>query len=153
MHMPFPLLTHDQLLKCFRTSLRKRTWRRLQYRERALYQAALWYSKHQRIVNETLVAKLSALVEKLLETSGLRIVKRGQEKAAALLHRIEQNSVAGWVLVLKEWLKNPTYIFWLGMAGVNTSIFLCLSRIFGSEASIGPRQTSLTNKVQHEVEQ
>ena len=46
--MPFPLLpTYDQLLQCFRTSLRKRTWRRLQYRERALYQAALGYAKHQ----------------------------------------------------------------------------------------------------------
>ena len=67
MHMPLPLLSHDQLLQCFRTALRKRTWRRLHARERALYRAALVYSKYQRIINETVVARLSALVEKLEE--------------------------------------------------------------------------------------
>ena len=98
-------------------ALRKRTWRRLQSRERALYQAALWYAKHHTLVNETVVAKLSGLLEKLQETRGVRIMNRGQEKAAALLHRMEQNSVAGWVLGLKEWLKDPDFIFWLGTMG------------------------------------
>ena len=38
MQMPFPLLTYDQLLPCFRTCLRKRTVRRpQQHRERAWY--------------------------------------------------------------------------------------------------------------------
>jgi hypothetical protein len=32
-----------------------------------LYRAALVYSKYQRIINETVVARLSALVEKLEE--------------------------------------------------------------------------------------
>jgi hypothetical protein len=41
-----------------------------------LYRAALWYSKYQRIVNETIVAKLLLLMAKLLETSGLHIMKR-----------------------------------------------------------------------------
>jgi hypothetical protein len=114
MDMPSPLLlTHDQLLQCFRTSLRKRTWRRLQDRERALYRAALWYSKYQRIVNETMMTKLSALVEKLQETQGMRIVNRGLAKATALLTGIEYGN-SGWMFALKAWLKDPDYIFWLG---------------------------------------
>jgi hypothetical protein len=50
------------------------TWRRLQSRERAFFRAALWYSKSPRIVNETVVAKLSGLLEKLQETRGVRIL-------------------------------------------------------------------------------
>jgi hypothetical protein len=33
-------------------------WRRLQYRERALHWAALWYSKPPTLIKETVVAKL-----------------------------------------------------------------------------------------------
>jgi len=112
--MPVPLLTLDQLLQCYRKSVRTRTWRRLHYLDKALFRASLDYLRRGgRILNESLLAKLSRLVELLTETRGQRIVRRGLAKAAALLTGIE-NGMIGWVLHLKEWLQDPDYIFWLG---------------------------------------
>jgi len=78
-----------------------------------LYRAALGYAKHHTLVNETVVAKLLALLEMLTETRGMLIFKRGLAKAAVLLNGVE-HGLSGWVLQLKEWLKDPDYIFWLG---------------------------------------
>ena len=112
--MPVPSLTFDQLQQCYRKSVRTRTWRRLHYLDKALFRASLDYLRRGgRILNESLLAKLSRLVELLTETRGQRIVKRGLAKAAALLSGIE-NGLSGWVFALKAWLKDPDYIFWLG---------------------------------------
>jgi len=106
-------------------------WRMLSGKEKALLNVSLAYTKPKRrmvpidgqmqerevgrtIVEARLVQKLEELFVTLLETRGVRILKRGQAKASALLHRLEQPSVAGWVLGLKDWLKDPDFIFWLG---------------------------------------
>jgi hypothetical protein len=60
------------------------------------------------------VEKLSALIEKLKETKGMRIFKRGFKKAVKLLDKGEERGVFVWVPRLKDWLKDPDYIFWLG---------------------------------------
>lgn len=114
MYTPVSLLTADQLLQCFRKSLRTGRWRRLSYREKALFRASMDYLKRGgQILNESLLLKLGLLVEQLLETRGGKIVKRGLAKAAAILNGVE-NGVSGWLLQLKTWLKDPDYIFWLG---------------------------------------
>ena len=82
--------------------------------DKALYRASLWYAKHHGgIVNTALVEKLSALIEKLKETKGMRIFKRGFKKAVNLLDKGEDKGVFVWVPRLKDWLKDPDYIFWL----------------------------------------
>ena len=113
--MPFPtLLTYDQLLQCFRTSLRTRTWRRLDHLDKALFTASLDYLRRGgRIVHASILVKLSRLTEQLTETRVQRIVKRGLARAAVLLNGI-QNALSGWLLEVNEWLKDPAYIFWLG---------------------------------------
>ncbi len=63
--------------------------------------------------------KLLELIEKLKETKGMRIFKRGFEKAAKLLERGEENGVFVWAPRLRYWLKDPDYISWLG-----TNLFL-----------------------------
>ena len=114
MHTPVSLLTADQLLQCFRKSLRTGRWRRLSYREKALFRASLDYLKRGgQILNESLLVKLERLVEQLTETQGMRIVKRGSAKAKMLLNGIE-NGLSGWMFALKQWLTDPDYIFWLG---------------------------------------
>ena len=114
MHTPVTVLSHYQLLQCYRKSVRTGRWRRLYYREKALYRASMGYLRHGgRILNETLRLKLERLVERLLETRGQRIVKRGLARAAALLDGVE-HGVSGWLLQLKTWLKDQDYIFWLG---------------------------------------
>ena len=81
--------------------------------------ASLWYSRVQgAIINEMLVGKLSTLMEKLKATSGARVFKRGYEKAVELLNKGEESGVFAWAPRLKEWLKDPDYVFWLGAGGL-----------------------------------
>ena len=107
-------LTYTELLSNFRKGLRNGNWRKLRRLEKALFQASLWYSRRQgTILNELVVSKLSVLVAKLKATKGARIFKRGYEKAAALLSKGE--CVFAWAPSFREWLKDPDYVFWLGM--------------------------------------
>lgn len=79
--------------------------------------ASIGYSRVQgAIMNEMLVSKLSVLMEKLKETKGARIFKRGYEKAVALLEKGE--GIFAWAPSFKEWLKDPDYVFWLGAGGL-----------------------------------
>ena len=64
------------------------------------------------IINEMIVSKLSARVDKLKETKGARIFKRGYEKAVVLLSKGE--SVFVWAPSLRDWLKDKVYVSWLG---------------------------------------
>ena len=61
-------------------------------------------------------SKLAALVDKLKATSGARVFKRGYEKAVALLNKGE--TIFAWAPSLREWLKDPDYVFWLGAGGL-----------------------------------
>ena len=75
----------------------------------------MWYVKRGgSIVNEMLAEKLSLLVERLKETKGMRIFKRGFRKAIEILNKSEEGGVFTWAPQLKYWLKDPDYIFWLG---------------------------------------
>ena len=54
----------------------------------------LWSSRVKgAIINEMLVGKLSRLMEKLKETKGVRVFKRGFEKAVELLNRGEEGGI------------------------------------------------------------
>lgn len=109
------MLTYKELLESFRKGLRNGNWRKQNFLNKALYRASLWYAKHQRsIVNTSLVEKLSALIEKLIETKGMRIFKRGFKKAVEMLAKGEEKRVFTWAPQLEQWLRDPDYIFWLG---------------------------------------
>ena len=108
-------ITYADLNATFRKGLRTGNWRKLRFIDKALYRAAMGYAKYSRsIVNGKLVEKLLGLIEKLKETKGMRIFKRGFEKAVAMLERGEENGVFVWTPSLRYWLKDPDYIFWLG---------------------------------------
>ena len=114
------MFTYKELLTDFRKGLRNGNWRKLSRLEKALYMASLWYSRVQgAIINETLVWMLSVLIEKLKETKGARIFKRGYEKAVELLSKGE--GIFAWAPSLREWLKDPDYVFWLGAGGLRIS--------------------------------
>jgi len=128
------VVTHALLLDKLRKGRIRRNCQMLSVKEKALLTVSLAYTKpkwrtvlidghkHERKVGRTiveprLVQKLEEFFAKLLETRGVRILKRGQAKAASLLHRLEQMSVTGWLAGLKDWLKDPAYLFWLGAVG------------------------------------
>ena len=108
-------ITYKKLLESFRKGRRNGNWRKQNFLDKALYRASLWYAKHQRsIVSTSLVEKLSALIEKLIETKGMRIFKRGFKKAVEMLAKGEEKRVFTWAPQLEQWLRDPDYIFWLG---------------------------------------
>jgi len=82
------ILSTEELRASFKKGLRNGNWRHLNPLDNALYRASLWYAKHRgSIVNAALVGKHMALVEKLKETKGMRIFKRGFKKAAEMLRK------------------------------------------------------------------
>ena len=111
------MYTCNGLLTSFRKGLRNGNWRKLSRVEKALYMASMWYARVRgAILNEKLVSKLAALVDKLKATSGARVFKRGYEKAVELLNKGE--SIFAWAPSFREWLKDPDYVFWLGAGGL-----------------------------------
>ena len=109
-------ITCEELSTSLRKGRRNGNWKRLNRLQKALYRAALWYAKYRGsiIVNGELVEKLSRLVEKLKETKGMRIFKRGFERALKVLEEGEERGVFAWAPRLRSWLREPDYIFWLG---------------------------------------
>jgi hypothetical protein len=128
------VVTHTMLREKYRKGLIRGNWRVLSGNEKALFNAALTYTKPKwqmvllngrkhkidvgrTIVETRLVQLLKEIFVKLLETRGMKILKRGQAKASALLYRLEQTGAACWLVGLKDWLKDPAYLFWLGAVG------------------------------------
>ena len=110
-------ISYAELNATFRKGLRNGNWRRLRFLDKALFRAAMGYAKRGRsIVNGLLVEKLLGLAARLKETRGMRIFKRGFERAAEMLDRGEEKGVFIWAPRLKDWLRDPAYIFWLGTA-------------------------------------
>jgi hypothetical protein len=112
--MVIKAITYEECFTSFKKGLRSGNWRKLNFLDKALYRAAMEYAKHCCIVNEMLVDKLLGFIEKLKETKGKRIFKRGLKKAVAILEKGEENGVFAWAPSLKKWLKDPDYVFWLG---------------------------------------
>lgn len=112
-------ITYAELDAILRKGLRNGNWRRVGFMDKALFRAAMWYTKHGgSIVGGLVVEKLLGVIEKLKETKGMRILKRGIKKACEMLERLERyenNSVFVWAPEVKDWLKDRNYIFWLGM--------------------------------------
>ena len=109
------ILSYEELFASFKKGLRNGNWKKLRAKDRALYRAAMWYAKCSgRIVNRMLVEKLSVLVGNLKETKGMRIFKRGVKRAVEILGKSEVQGVFTWAPRLKQCLKDPDYIFWLG---------------------------------------
>ena len=108
-------LAYKELFTNFKKGLRNGNRRRLRFLDKALYRAAMGYAGYGRsIVDGKLVEKLVGLIERLKETKGMRIFKRGFEKAVEMLEKGEENGVFAWAPRLRYWLKEPDYIFWLG---------------------------------------
>ena len=111
------MISYKDLFTSFRKGLKNGNWRRLKFMDKALYRAAMEYANRgQRgcVVNGKLVEKLRGLIEKLKETNGMRIFKRGLDKAIELLETSAEKGVFVWAPSLRYWLKDPNYIFWLG---------------------------------------
>lgn len=108
-------ITYTDLIAIFRKGLRNGNWKYLNPLDKALYRASLWYARCRgSIVNALLVEKLLGFVERLEETKGKRIFERGLKKVVNMLKKGDETGVFIWAPQLRNWLKSPDYIFWLG---------------------------------------
>ena len=81
-----------------------------------MFNCALELAKARgKIRNMDLMVKVASIVLKLKATVGARITKLGKVRALELLKLCAKNKVFDWAPRLKEWLKEPSYIFYLGL--------------------------------------
>lgn len=65
------------------------------------------------ILSGRLIAMLGDIIEKLRETVKVRIFRVGLAKAEDMERGYEE--VFKWAPELRKWLKDPDYVFWLGV--------------------------------------
>jgi hypothetical protein len=76
--------------------------------------AARWYARAKgEILSGRLVAMLGDIIGKLVETVKDRIFRVGLAKAEDM--EKGYGKVFKWAPELRKWLKDPDYIFWLGV--------------------------------------
>jgi len=84
--------------------------------EKALFNASLQLAKLRgRIVNSSLIKAVKTIVSKLLQTPAKEILQLGREHASRLLELYGRNGVFKWAPSLRSWLKDPNYVFRLGL--------------------------------------
>ena len=104
----------------WRKGLRNGNWRKLNPLEKGLYMAARWYARAKgEILSGRLVAMLGDIIGKLVETVKVRIIRVGLAKAADMERGY--GKVFCWAPELRKWLKDPDYIFWLGVMSFRRS--------------------------------
>ncbi|MGC9069163.1 MAG: hypothetical protein ACP5IZ_09370, partial [Thermoprotei archaeon] len=102
------MITYLELFNYMKRGLRNGSWFKLSRLQKALYRAALSYAKHKgKIVNTELITQLYNIIEKLL-TPGLRILKRGFERARKLIEAYKKGYLS-WCPQILQWLTDPNY--------------------------------------------
>ena len=111
-------LTYRSLLVAWRKGMRNGNWSRLCVPERALMRCALWVARVKgSICNMRLMVQALCVVLRLIQNRRGRIVDAGNRRAQAMLERYR--NVFSWVPQLREWLRDPRYIAYLGILEVN----------------------------------
>ena len=110
-------ISFSSLSSLWRRSLRSGSWARISSAEKALYRCALWIAKERGcIVNRELVAQVLEISEHLFRGIRSRITGAGRERARLMLKSYSNRcGVFGWAPRVKEWLRDTTYVFYLGV--------------------------------------
>ena len=115
-------LTYRCLVNLWRKGLRNGNWSRLDLTDRALVRCASWVARIRgSICNMRLMVQVLSVLLRLLQNSRSRIFDAGHRRVNAMLQEYgnAQNGVFSWVPKLKEWLRDPGYVWYLGVLQVN----------------------------------
>ena len=113
--------SYADLQRHWRKGLRNGNWQKLNPLKKGLYMAARWYAQVKgEILSGRLVAMLGDIIEKLVETVKVRIFRVGLAKAEDMERGYKK--VSNWASELREWLKDPDYIFWRGLINFRSPI-------------------------------
>jgi len=108
--------SYGDLLQVRLKAYRNGNWRRLAGFEKAFFKASMELARLRgRIVNPSLLKAVKAIISKLLQTPVIRILQTGKGEASRLLKLYGGNGFFKWVPRLKNWLKDPEYVLWLGV--------------------------------------
>lgn len=105
-----------------RKALRNGNWALLSLVEKGLYRCALWVAKVRgAISNENLIAHVLGIAMRLQRSLRSRIADAGRRKARALLDAYgnDPDGVFSWAPEMREWLRHPRYVWYLGVLEVN----------------------------------
>jgi 3-polyprenyl-4-hydroxybenzoate decarboxylase len=107
-------LSFSDLLRFYKSCLRKGSWKNLSAIDKAFYIACMKLSKIRKIINKDIIDALTTIMKKLGSFKE-KIMKKGKEVAEAL----SKSKTVMMIPVMKYWLKDPNYIFWLGLTYSN----------------------------------
>jgi hypothetical protein len=103
-------LSFSDLSRFYRLCLRKGSWNNLSALDKAFYIACMKFSKIKKIINKDIIDTLTTIMKKL-NSFKEKIMKKGKEVAEAIL----KSKTVMVIPKIKDWLKDPNYIFWLGL--------------------------------------
>ena len=104
-----------------RVGLRRGTWARLGWTEKALYRCALWVVKARgRITSMKLWVRILSIISKLVVTVGTRIYALGLARARTLWKNYVSARVCEWAPEVKALFSRPNYIMYLGVMELNS---------------------------------
>jgi len=107
-------LTFSDLSRFYKSCLRKGSWNNLSAMDKAFYIACMKLSKIKKIINKDIIYVLTTIMKKL-DSIKEKIMKKGKEVAEAL----SKSKTVIMIPAIKDWLKDPNYIFWLGLTYSN----------------------------------
>jgi hypothetical protein len=107
-------LSFSDLSRFYKSCLRRGSWNNLSAMDKAFYIACMKLSKIKKIINREIIESVISIMKKL-NSFKEKIMKKGKEVAEALL----KSKTAAMIPKIKDWLKDPNYIFWLGLTYSN----------------------------------
>jgi hypothetical protein len=108
------ILSFSDLSRFYKSCLRKGSWNSLSALDKAFYIACMKLSKIRKIINKEIIEAVISIMKKL-NSFKEKIMNKGKEVAEAIL----KSKVVMMIPKIKDWLKDPNYIFWLGLTYSN----------------------------------
>ncbi|MDT7886277.1 MAG: hypothetical protein RQ968_02760 [Thermoproteota archaeon] len=107
-------LSFSELSRFYKLCLRKGSWNNLSALDKAFYIACMKLSKIKKIVNREIIEAVMSIMKKL-NSFKEKIMNKGKEVVEMLL----KSKTVIMIPAIKDWLKDPNYIFWLGLTYSN----------------------------------
>ena len=106
-------------LKGFRNG----NWRRLDRMKRVFYRVCVAYASVRRVIrNPELVSLLRDIIEELKSTIKVRALKEAVREVERVVPIYLKAGVFRWATQLVKWLRDESYLTWLGFKKLNTPI-------------------------------
>ncbi len=111
------ILSCAELMDYWRKGLRNGNWYHLGIMDRIFYRAATWYAKiRSMIMNNRIIAQLRSIAEKLKVAIKGKVMNAGLARVKEMVVKFEENGVFEWAPQVRNWMKDPKYIFWVGLS-------------------------------------